>query len=139
MGGRGSGGRNKKTAQQRKLTGNAGKRKCGPEIDATAYAGPLGLAPKHFNQRQREIWDELATSAPVGVIEASDRFALELLVCLLAKLRTGKAKAAEVNQISSLLAKLGMTPADRSRTNPRNPDPPEKPKDQWADFTPRTQ
>ena len=122
MGGRGSGASNRKSDARKKLEGDAGKRnpkrrkKRKPHAAVTvSYSGPLGAPPAHLKAPQKKIWDELSSIVPVGTVEASDRWAFELLVCLMSKFRRGEAKAGEVTQISSQLARFGMTPADRDR------------------------
>ena len=87
----------------------------------------------------RAIWIELAQLVPPRVVERSDRWTFEVLVCLMAKFRKGRAKGGEATQIINLLAKFGMTPSDRSRVSqgedPENPT--KKPADPWADFAPQ--
>jgi hypothetical protein len=123
MGGRGSGGHNRKSAARKRLEGNAGKRKPKSKSRSRSHrsshvpSGPLGPAPAHLKASQKNVWDELSSIVPVGAVEASDRWAFELLVCLMSKFRRGEAKAGEVSQISSQLARFGMTPADRGRVN----------------------
>jgi hypothetical protein len=125
MGGRGSGGHNRKSAARKKLEGNAGKRKSSKQSSQPRYvsrnSGPLGSAPAHLKDEQKKVWDELSSIVPAGAVEASDRWAFELLVCLMSKFRRGYAKAGEVNQISSQLARFGMTPADRGRVSQSRP------------------
>jgi hypothetical protein len=145
MGGTGSGGRNRKSAARKKLEGNAGKRKAGKrkkksrtrgaqQPASLQYSGPLGPAPAHLKPVQKKVWNELSSIVPIGTVEASDRWAFELLVCLMAKFRRGAAKAGEVSQISSHLARFGMTPADRERVNPSRPLLPKS--DPWQKFAP---
>jgi hypothetical protein len=143
MGGKGSGGRNRKSAARKKVEGNAGKRsprrskKKKPHAAAAAifYSGPLGSPPAHLSAPRKKIWNELSSIVPVGTVEASDRWAFELLVCLMSKFRRGKAKAGEVTQILSQLARFGMTPGDRDRVKSSSPPAPPK-SDPWAKFLP---
>ena len=138
MGGRGSGGHNRKSSKRRRVEGNAGKRRI-PKEPTLEFSGPLGRAPRHLRPTQKEVWYELARIVPVGVVEACDRWAFELLVCLMCKFRGGHAKAGEVTQIANLLARLGMTPADRGRVNPQAPAPSAAAtKNPWDEFTPST-
>lgn len=145
MGGRGSGGHNRKSATRKRVEGNAGKRtprrprkrKTSLPPVALQYNGPLGAAPSHLKPAQEEVWNELSAIIPAGVAQASDRWAFELLVCLMAKFRRGAAKASEANQILSQLARFGMTPSDRDRVRPNLP--PQSPTtmapaDPWAKF-----
>jgi len=144
MGGRGSGGHNRKKKQEHRVRGYAGKRTSRRKQKrdretaiVEVSSGPLGLAPRHLTKEEKKVWYELSAIVPIGVAEASDRWAFELLVCLMRKFRSGYVKAGEVTQISNLLARFGMTPADRGRANPRPQDPaiPKK-ADPWADFAP---
>jgi hypothetical protein len=144
MGGRGSGGRNKKSRERKRVEGHAGKRsprKHKPtrrRAEAVrVYTGPLGAPPDHFDKKEIAIWDELADLAPEGVVEACDRWAFELLVCLMAKFRRGYAKSGETTQIANLLARLGMTPADRDRVKHLAPAP-KKIENPWDQFVPPT-
>src|ERR1700674_597175 len=83
--------------------------------------GNLGPVPKHLNARQKKVWRELEQIATPGVVALSDRWAFELLVCLMTKFRDGQATAGEAKQIESLLSKMGMTPSDRSRVSVQKP------------------
>jgi len=78
-------------------------------------AGPLGDAPDGMGDDEKALWAELEGIMPSGVTEKSDRWSFEVLVRLMAKMRSGKASGSDVSQLTSLLAKFGMTPSDRSR------------------------
>ena len=82
----------------------------------------------------RILWAELANLVPIGVGEHSDRWTFEVLVCLMAKFRSGIALGGEVSQLLSLLAKFGMTPSDRSRVSAALPAEPKN--DPWGKFAP---
>jgi hypothetical protein len=82
----------------------------------------------------RKLWYELAKIVPQGVAEHSDRWTFEVLVCLMAKFRSGAALGGEVSQLLSLLAKFGMTPSDRSRVSATPQDEPKH--DPWSKFGP---
>lgn len=76
----------------------------------------LGPAPDYFGDVEREVWDEIAASAPEGVLAKSDRLCVEMLVPLVMRLRQREPlKAAERSFMLSTLARIGCTPADRSR------------------------
>jgi hypothetical protein len=77
----------------------------------------LGGPPERFCARDQAIWFEVAAMLPAGVAANCDRWAVELLVCLMSKFRAGRAKSSEAKQIESLLGKMGLTPADRSRVS----------------------
>lgn len=96
------------------------------------YTGPLGDPPEKMSAAHKALWTELSAIVPAGVPEKSDRWMFEVLVCLMADFRKGIARGGEVSQLLNLLAKLGMTPADRSRVAPNGPPSPQK--DKWAEF-----
>jgi len=98
------------------------------------YTGPLGAPPKEMRAGHRRLWSELADLVPAGVAEHSDRWTFEVLVCLMAKFRSGMALGGEVSQLLSLLAKFGMTPSDRSRVSVAPPRAPKS--DPWSKFAP---
>src|SRR6266436_1734039 len=87
-------------------------------------SGDLGPPPTHLNARQKKTWRELEQIIPPGVAASSDRWTVELLVCLMEKCRSGQAKAGETKQIESLLSKMGMTASDRSRVSAGKPSLP---------------
>jgi phage terminase small subunit len=93
--------------------------------------GQLGNAPKHFGAIAKKIWRELAQIAPPDILTNADRWTVELLVTLMAKLRTGTISTGETSQLTILLGKLGMNPADRSKVQiATKPDP----DDEWSAF-----
>jgi len=83
---------------------------------------------------RRILWAELSKLVPAGVVEHSDRWTFEVLVCLMEKFRRGNALGGEVSQLLSLLAKFGMTPSDRSRVSVATPAQPKN--DPWGKFAP---
>jgi hypothetical protein len=89
-------------------------------------AGVLGEAPGYFSGGLREIWQELEAAAPAGVLTNADRWLVELACALMFKLRTDGLTpgvgmtGAELSQLVACLARMGMTPADRSRVGVGN-------------------
>lgn len=87
--------------------------------------GPLGDPPKCFtveggsseysSNRLIEIWEELVSQAPPGVLTGSDRTHLEISCRLLLRIRTGAAKSGDFSRLESLLGKMAMNPADRPK------------------------
>lgn len=74
--------------------------------------------PGYFKPHQREVWDEIVNVLPTSVLQATDRIAVELAARLVAQFRhqdDAEVTSAQVAQIRTALAVLGMTPADRSR------------------------
>jgi hypothetical protein len=87
---------------------------------------PLGEPPLHLGTAEKVIWLELSEIIPPNVAKNSDRFAVEMLVSLMATFRSGRASVGEMSQLASLLGRMGLTPADRSRiktTNDQTQDP----------------
>ena len=91
----------------------------------------LGSPPKTFTDEQRELWREFAKMVPAGVATYADRWAVEIVVCAMAKFRAGTIYGAEIGQLTSLLSSFGLTPADRSRVVATLAP---KPEDDWSDL-----
>jgi hypothetical protein len=79
--------------------------------------GPLGDPPKHFTPEQTAVWHELAAACPPGVLTRSDRLIVEIAVVLMLRVRNQRAhmRRGELNVLISVLSRMGMSPADRSR------------------------
>jgi hypothetical protein len=75
----------------------------------------LGGPPKSFTDEQKKLWREFAKIVPAGVATYADRWAVEIVVCAMAKFRAGTITGGERSQLTSLLSRFGLTPADRSR------------------------
>jgi len=52
---------------------------------------------------------------PAGVATYADRWGVELIVGAMTKFRAGTAKSMDMQQLSAMLSRFGLTPADRSR------------------------
>ena len=77
---------------------------------------PIGNAPSSFNLEHRDVWIEFVTSAPPGVLSASERILVEMIVRLIVEIRTcDEVKPALFGKLDTLIGKCGMTPADRQR------------------------
>jgi hypothetical protein len=77
-------------------------------------------APEYFSPSQEDAWDEIVSLLPPSVLQATDRLAVELTARLIARFRSqddADVSMAQVAQIRTALASLGMTPADRSRVS----------------------
>lgn len=99
-------------------------------------SGDLGKPPKHLSTDERKAWKEIASQVPPGVLANTDRIALEIASRLLVRFRTGLLlKASEVSCLVSLLARFGMTPADRNKIETGQPTEPEENKDEWSPVT----
>jgi hypothetical protein len=72
------------------------------------------------------VWDEIVDLLPAEVLQSTDRMAVELTSRLIARFRDledDKVTMAQVAQIRTALASLGMTPADRSRVSAKKKAP----------------
>jgi hypothetical protein len=78
----------------------------------------LGGPPKALTDEQKEIWREFAKMVPEGVATYADRWAVEIVVCAMAKFRAGTITGAEAGQLTSLLSRFGLTPAGRRMVGP---------------------
>lgn len=77
-------------------------------------------APAYFDEAQSAVWNEIVRLLPPSVLQATDRLAVELTSRLIARFRAigdADVNMAQVAQIRTALASLGMTPADRSRVS----------------------
>jgi len=75
--------------------------------------GKLGAPPDCLDKDEQARWYELSEAAPW--LAAADRFIVELACGLWMLERRGKATATESRLLVSILGRLGMTPADRSK------------------------
>jgi hypothetical protein len=116
---------------------------------------PIGYAPKRLPPEALPFWKELIEMLPGPILTFRDRWAVELAARLMCKAVTRPSMAeilalaeeaeldagdlkqlvkqqeissAELSTLRSLLASLGMTPADRSKLSV----PTEKPKNRFA-------
>jgi phage terminase small subunit len=79
--------------------------------------GAIGDPPAHFNREQAAIWRELVSTCSPGVLQRADRLLLEIAVVLTLRFRKQAAhmSSADMKGLISVLARMGMSPADRSR------------------------
>ena len=83
-------------------------------INALAIvSAPIGAAPRHLPALERSIWAETVRIAPPNLLTKSDRVIVEVVVRLIAKMRTSEYKTSDLNALSSVLAKIGLSPLDR--------------------------
>jgi hypothetical protein len=84
--------------------------------------GPAGDPPEHLGADERAVWNELTLQCPWAM--NSDRLALEVVCVLVAEHRRGGGlPGSKLAPLVGLLARLGLTPSDRSRVTapPRDP------------------
>lgn len=82
-------------------------------------AGPIGGPPSTLNDAQKACYRELVTAAHAGTLSPADTFVVEMAAVLLEQFRRDPAgvSAAKLTRLQSLLASLGMSPADRSKVH----------------------
>lgn len=96
----------------------------------------LGKPPKHLTDDEKKAWKEIAKQVPPGVLGNTDRIAVEIAARLLVRFRTGLLlKASEVSCLVSLLARFGMTPADRNKIETGANNEPDDLTDEWSPVT----
>ena len=84
---------------------------------------PLGDPPDYFDEFEAAIWRETVGNCAAGVLTSADRVSMELISLSLAKVRRREPlSGAERGQMTALLSRMGMTPADRSRIH-ADPEP----------------
>jgi hypothetical protein len=93
-------------------------------------SGPVGSWPAHLKLNERQVWDEIVTLAPEGVLTAADRLGVEQLARMIAKARLDD----DINlkqdaRIGWWLARFGMTSVDRAKFSVPEAKPPEDPAD----------
>ncbi len=95
---------------------NPQRRREEPNVDRE-----LGAAPGHFDDSRCAAWAEIVELAPEGVLTKADRIAIEMLADLLVRYRASmtpggdKFTSADRRDLMAILARFGMTAADRSR------------------------
>lgn len=79
----------------------------------------LGAPPAHLSDEARAVWMELEAYALEGVLKGSDRIVLEVASVLVAQFRKDPVEfaAAKMTHMIGVLARLGLSPADRQRLN----------------------
>lgn len=93
-------------------------------------AMPLGEAPEYLSSGAQEAWFEISTYAPPNVLTGADRLMLEMACELTAEFREEPRKfnSSKMAQLVGMLARFGMSPADRQKLSI------EQPKEQEDDF-----
>lgn len=109
-------------AQPREVAELKGAHKKDPQRyrgDVVKSGLPLGNAPDHLTEGEKKCWFELESYALPGVLTAADRIMLELAAELLCKRRRWDGgdglSVGERSALISILARLGMSPADRQK------------------------
>ena len=95
----------------------------------------LGKAPAYMTAAQKKIWAELEGLVVPGLLTKQDRWVVEMATVLMSKIRSGEAKPQEISTFTSLLSKMGLSPADRSKVSVTAPRK-DQDKSSWASFIP---
>ena len=95
------------------------RKRVDPDVD-----GDIGSPPPYFNAKEIVAWDEIVKGAPIGVLTSADRQIVEVLSRLIAECRENFIvfPVQKLARIESMLGKLGMTPADRSKVSGKKQD-----------------
>ena len=84
----------------------------------------IGRCPAFLTGSQKVAWKELVKNSPPGVLQRSDRIAVEMVARLMVQIREGDgATAATQAVLTSMLQKLGMTPTSRNSISIPAPEP----------------
>lgn len=107
-------------AQPRELAALKGADKKNPQRyrkEAPRSGLPLGIAPDHLTDEQKACWFELESCALHGVLTGADRAMMELASKLLNESRSNWVdfSAARMGHMIGILARLGLSPADRQK------------------------
>lgn len=92
----------------------------------------VGNPPDFFDNKHKAAWEEIKNQSPPRVLLCSDRFALEVLCCLLVEYRNDHVSfpSTKLKCLESLLSRCGFTPSDRSRVGVGK----QSPKNDFDDF-----
>lgn len=95
--------------------------------------GELGAAPSYFTKQQRAMWNEIKKHTYKGVLGEGDRFVVEMISVLFAEFRadTSSFSGAKYGRLETMLARLGLTPSDRTKIIVSDK---EDKKDPWSDL-----
>lgn len=107
----------KKPTALRELHGTADRNKQRNNPNEPVPVRGIGPCPGHLPAAMNPIWDEIVGTMYAGVLGEADRVALEAMVRLVYLMRTDfdAMTAAQLNQLTGLLARFGMTPSDRTK------------------------
>src|ERR1700733_2361835 len=79
----------------------------------------IGDPPAHLSVARKNIWRELVGQLAEGHLQSADRFLLEIVTHLMARLRNRKTliTKGEESLLMHALSKLGLKPADRQKVH----------------------
>lgn len=107
----------KKPTALRELHGTANRNKQRNNPGEPVPTKGIGPAPDHLPEDMQLLWDEVVGHMYAGVLGEADRIALETMVRLIHRMRNDfdEMTAAQLSQLTGLLARFGMTPSDRTK------------------------
>jgi phage terminase small subunit len=107
--------------------------KCRENPNEPQPGEPLGNAPAYFTETEQKIWREIKRMIVPGVLTVQDRFVVELLCQLMARLRQRDPPmtGAERSNLTYCLSQLGLTPCSRSKISV---EPQSEKSDPFAEF-----
>ena len=92
----------------------------------------IGDAPDCLNIEQKKAWVELLENVPDGVLTGADRIIVEIASRLLSELRIkDRLSVGKMSHLISCLARMGLTPSDRSKISINKP---KRKRDPWEKF-----
>lgn len=91
----------------------------------------IGWPPDHLSPEACALWMELASTAHAGTLSRADRifmeYAVATILAMRAMAREGEFDSKVATRTEAVLARLGMTPSDRSRVSVMKRDEPADP------------
>jgi hypothetical protein len=93
----------------------------------------FGNVPRSLTPTQKKYWAELTDLVAPGVLTKADRWLVRLTVLMAEKVFDGTATSSQTATFERCLARLGMSPADRSKIKVSTPDA-EPEADPFAEF-----
>ena len=83
-----------------------------PEVAAAFPSKP----PCHLNKDEIEVWNEIVSIAPAGVLTGADVITVEMIACLLVEYRRDREEfpPAKLTRLSGELKSIGLNPSGRA-------------------------
>jgi phage terminase small subunit len=90
--------------------GRAARRANEPQVE-----DGIGNPPKHLTSDAKKVWNELRRT--ITWLTIADRIVVQMVAKLTVKLNSGDISHREMQFLSSLCSRLGMTPSDRAKVS----------------------
>lgn len=103
------------------------------EVPKSPY--PLGDAPEHLDDNEKAAWRDISMRAIPGVLTNADGLVLEMGASLLAHFREDRRgfPSARLGHLVGILARLGLSPADRQKVGAAKEEKSDNPYDHLDD------